>query len=88
MDTVDTVMQKFGTVDILINCAGISREMPLNEMSMETFDKIMEVNLRSVVLMIKAVIPIMISKINAEISAPSPPARLSGDCRAAPLLRL
>ena len=46
MDTVDTVVRKFGTVDILMNCAGISREMPLNEMSMETFDKIMEVNLR------------------------------------------
>ena len=60
MDTVDTVVRKFGTVDILMNCAGISREMPLNEMSMETFDKIMEVNLRSVVLMIKAVLPIMI----------------------------
>ena len=58
--TVDTVVRKFGTVDILMNCAGISREMPLNEMSMETFDKIMEVNLRSVVLMIKAVLPIMI----------------------------
>lgn len=60
MDTVDTVVRKFGTVDILMNCAGISQEMPLNEMSMETFDKIMEVNLRSVVLMIKAVLPIMI----------------------------
>ena len=35
MDTVDTVVRKFGTVDILMNCAGISREMPLNEMSME-----------------------------------------------------
>ena len=40
MDTVDTVVRKFGTVDILMNCAGISREMPLNEMSMETLSLI------------------------------------------------
>ena len=85
MDTVDTVVRKFGTVDILMNCAGISREMPLNEMSMETFDKIMEVNLRSVVLMIKAVLPIMIQNKCGNICSIASGAALR-DCRAAPLI--
>lgn len=59
--------------------------MPLNEMSMETFDKIMEVNLRSVVLMIKAVLPIMIQNKCGNICSIASGAALR-DCRAAPLI--
>ena len=46
-------------IDILINNAGISREQPFLEMSVETFDEICVANLRSVMLMMKAVLPAM-----------------------------
>ncbi len=55
---VDTVMEKYGKLDILVNNAGISREMKLMDMSMDIWDEIVEVNLRTVVLMTKAVLPI------------------------------
>lgn len=54
------VAEKHGRIDILVNNAGISKEIKLAEISMETWDEILEVNLRSVVLMTKAVLPYMI----------------------------
>lgn len=56
------VAKVYGKIDILVNNAGISREVKLAEISMETWDEIIEVNLRSVVLMTKAVLPYMIEK--------------------------
>jgi NAD(P)-dependent dehydrogenase (short-subunit alcohol dehydrogenase family) len=49
-------------IDILINNAGISKEMPLVEMPMAIWDQIMEINLRAVVLCTKAVLPGMIER--------------------------
>lgn len=77
-DMVDTVVKEFGTVDILMNCAGISREMPLNEMPMETWDKILEINLRSVVLIVKAVLPVMIENKSGNICSIASGAALRG----------
>ena len=53
------VAEKYGTIDILVNNAGISKEMPFLEMPIEVFDEICEMNLRSVMLMMKAVLPYM-----------------------------
>lgn len=77
-DMVDAVVKEFGTVDILMNCAGISREMPLNEMPMETWDKILEINLRSVVLIVKAVLPVMIQNKSGNICSIASGAALRG----------
>ena len=41
----DAVLDEFGKVDILINCAGITRRVPTLECSEETWDRIMDVNL-------------------------------------------
>lgn len=71
---VDQVTKEYGTVDILMNNAGISREMPFHEMPMDTFDKIIEINLRSVALIMKAVLPVMM-KIKAAAFVPSLPAQ-------------
>jgi NAD(P)-dependent dehydrogenase (short-subunit alcohol dehydrogenase family) len=49
-------------IDILINNAGISKEMPLVEMPMAIWDQIIEINLRAVVLCTKAVLPGMIER--------------------------
>lgn len=52
---VDAVVADFGTVDILINNAGITKDNLLMRISEEDFDKVIEVNLKSVFNMTKAV---------------------------------
>ncbi|MDO4633263.1 MAG: SDR family NAD(P)-dependent oxidoreductase [Eubacteriales bacterium] len=56
---VDTIVEEQGSIDILVNNAGISKEMPFMEMPIEVFDEILEMNLRSVMLVLKAVLPQM-----------------------------
>src|SRR5690554_1050353 len=57
---VDDVIAAFGTVDILINNAGITKDNLLMRISEEDFDKVIEVNLKSVFNMTKAVQRIML----------------------------
>jgi len=57
---VDDVMVDFGNVDILINNAGITKDNLLMRMSEEDFDKVIEINLKSVFNMTKAVQKIML----------------------------
>lgn len=57
---VDQVVADFGTVDILINNAGITRDNLLMRMTEEQWDEIMEVNLKSVFNLTKAVIKPML----------------------------
>jgi len=57
---VDDVLADFGTVDILINNAGITKDNLLMRMSEEDFDKVIEINLKSVFNMTKAVQKVML----------------------------
>lgn len=52
---VDAVVADFGTVDILINNAGITKDNLLMRISEEDFDKVIAVNLKSVFNLTKAV---------------------------------
>jgi len=52
---VQMVLEEFGSIDILINNAGITKDNLLMRMSEEDFDKVIEVNLKSVFNMTKAV---------------------------------
>jgi 3-oxoacyl-[acyl-carrier protein] reductase len=54
-ELVDQVVADFGTVDVLINNAGITKDNLLMRISEEDFDKVIEVNLKSVFNMTKAV---------------------------------
>ncbi len=56
---VDMAVEKFGRVDILVNCAGISSRLPIEEEPLENFDLIMDINLRAVWMMCRAVFPVM-----------------------------
>jgi 3-oxoacyl-[acyl-carrier protein] reductase len=49
------VLKEFGSIDILINNAGITKDNLLMRMSEEDFDKVIQVNLKSVFNMTKAV---------------------------------
>jgi len=53
---VDTVVEKYGKVDILVNNAGITRDQLIMRMSDDDWDKVLEVNLKSVFLCSKAVL--------------------------------
>lgn len=53
---VDDVVAAFGTVDVVVNNAGITRDNLLMRMSEEQWDEIMAVNLKSVFNLTKAVI--------------------------------
>lgn len=57
---VDDVMADFGNIDILINNAGITKDNLLMRMSEEDFDAVMNINLKSVFNMTKAVQKIML----------------------------
>ena len=59
---IGEIIAHFGRLDILVNNAGISREMPFTEMPIEVFDEIMTTNMRSVMLVTKAVLPHMIDQ--------------------------
>jgi len=46
-DAVDFVVDRFGAVDILMNCVGIQNEQPLLEVTEEAYDEVYEVNLKA-----------------------------------------
>ncbi|MGB0880356.1 MAG: SDR family NAD(P)-dependent oxidoreductase, partial [Polaribacter sp.] len=50
------VLATFGTIDILVNNAGITKDNLLMRISEDDFDKVIEVNLKSVFNLTKAVI--------------------------------
>jgi NAD(P)-dependent dehydrogenase (short-subunit alcohol dehydrogenase family) len=56
---VDAAMTRWGTVDVLVNNAGVELKVPLDETPEADWDRVMAVNLKSAFLMCKAVMPIM-----------------------------
>ena len=61
------VIEEFGGIDVLINNAGITKDNLLMRMSEEDFDKVIEVNLKSVFNLTKAVIRPMMKQRNGSI---------------------
>ena len=54
-ELVDQVIKDFGTVNVLVNNAGITKDNLLMRIIEEDFDKVIEVNLKSVFNMTKAI---------------------------------
>lgn len=59
---VATAVEHFGTVDILINSAGILRDKSFIKMDIQDFNKVLQVHLFGTVYMTKAVFPVMLEK--------------------------
>jgi gluconate 5-dehydrogenase len=52
---VDSVVDRHGTIDILVNCIGIQREQPILEVTEEAFDEVYRSNLKSAMFLAQAV---------------------------------
>ena len=58
----DEVIEKYGSIDILVNNAGVSESTPFMNYTEETFDKVMDLNVKGVFNATKAVVDKMIEK--------------------------
>jgi 3-oxoacyl-[acyl-carrier protein] reductase len=57
--TVGKILETFGRLDILVNNAGIAQVGPLEDVSLEDWQAVMDVNLMGPFLCCKAVVPVM-----------------------------
>jgi len=46
-DVVERVASRHGGIDILVNCVGMQREQPIDEVTEEAFDQVFRVNLKA-----------------------------------------
>ena len=56
---VSSVLERFGRIDILVNCVGINKREPMRDVNRETFRKIIATNLESVYFLSQAIMPVM-----------------------------
>ena len=61
------VVEEFGSIDVLVNNAGITKDNLLMRITEEDFDKVIEINLKSVFNMTKAVQRTMLKQRNGSI---------------------
>lgn len=59
---IANTIKEYGKIDILVNSAGISTPTLINEMDVPTWNRMIEVNLTSVFLTTRLVVPYMIDK--------------------------
>jgi 3-oxoacyl-[acyl-carrier protein] reductase len=62
VDLVREVSARFGTIDALVNNAGVRRDALLYNMSGEQWDEVVDTNLRGTWSMTKAVLPLMMQQ--------------------------
>lgn len=61
-EMVTAVREQFGRIDVLVNNAGITRDARLQNMTLEQFDQVIDVNLRGVFHTAQAVIECMVEQ--------------------------
>lgn len=66
-EAVAEVVNQFGTVDVLVNCAAIDHTVSVDDMTIEQWDQVIGVNLRGPFMLAKAVLPTMRQKQNGHI---------------------
>lgn len=57
--TIDQIVTDYGRIDILVNNAGISANQPIENTTPEDFNKIIDLNIRAMFYVTKAVVPTM-----------------------------
>ncbi len=56
---VQAVEEQFGRLDIVVNCAAVDHTVSVDEMSIEQWDQVINVNLRGPFVVAKAALPLM-----------------------------
>lgn len=79
---VKATLDKFGTIDILFNNAGIFRLINLPEITEKQWDQLMNINVKGVFFGMKHVIPIMAAKKSGSVINTSSIAGLAGSPQA------
>ena len=64
---VTDVMKAFGSIDVVVNNAGITKDNLLMRMSEEDYDRVMEVNMKSIFNLTKAVLRPMLKQRSGSI---------------------
>ncbi|HKH12281.1 MAG TPA: 3-oxoacyl-ACP reductase family protein [Rubrobacter sp.] len=59
---VDAVLETFGRIDVLVNNAGVLSLVPLEEMPVEEWDRVLSINLRGTFLCCRFVLPHMLGR--------------------------
>ncbi len=54
-NAVETVVERHGRIDVLVNCVGIQREEPLLEVTEDAYDEVYRVNLKGAMFLAQAV---------------------------------
>lgn len=78
-ENVKTIREEFGSIDILVNNAGITKDTLLMRMSEEQWDAVLNVNLKSVFAMTKAVQRYMLKQRSGSIINMSSVVGVSGN---------
>ena len=76
---VNSTIEKFGQIDVLVNNAGITKDMLIMRMKKEDFTKVIDVNLVGTFNITKNVIPYMMKKRNGRIINISSVVGISGN---------
>lgn len=61
-EMINQTIKEFGTIDILVCSAGILQRKPVMDVTIEDWDRIININLRGTFLCCQGVLPIMIAK--------------------------
>lgn len=77
-DAFHEVTSKYGCVDILVNNAGVSESTPFTEYTEETYDKVMDLNVKGVFNATRAASECMIARGNGVILSTSSMVSISG----------
>ena len=56
---INNVIEKFGRIDILINNAGTNIPQPIDQIKDEDWDRVLEINLNSIMVLTRAIVPQM-----------------------------
>ena len=83
-NAVDAMVQRFGRIDILVNNAGIIARESILDLSLETWQRVMDVNVNGTFICSKAVIPHMIEQSYGRIVNVTSIAGKMGDITASP----
>ena len=59
---INSTVQKFGRIDILVNCAGVMKMKPFLEQTEEDFQRVMDVNVKGTFLFTQKVMPLMLNQ--------------------------